>query len=497
MLNKIKKIIYHLSFIIHHFLEYGFYLFIFFLPWQTQLVLQSGMYKEIWSVDYWTIGIYGVDILLLVLLLVFVFLSLRAKRSNPVVEENNFNNKTKNQKDEIVRQQPQSVVVDSSLRSAPFRMTNSERWLWGILSGLDLALLVSIFFAPDKILALYKYGIFLLGIGLFWLVIKLPFNKIKAAYAFFAALVLQSFLAFWQFFTQSAFGNKWLGMAEHLPSTPGSSVIETLGADGTGERWLRAYGSLSHPNILGGLLVIGLLIIIFAIINNQRKPDKKSDPKFIIYHLSFIILLVGLLLSFSRAAYLCFLVGILIFFIFYLFKKNWLAIKRLGGIILLSAVVFGVIFSSYQNLFITRAGGQARLEVKSTVERKIYLDNALAMLKNNWWRPRGLGNYTVVLSRENKDLFWYNFQPVHNTFLLVWLEAGIWGILFFLFFLGYLFWQSFKNKNILGLSILAILCIIMSLDHWLWSLPFGTLFFWLAAGIIAKDNFLKQTYDKK
>jgi hypothetical protein len=71
MFDKIKKIIYHPSFIIHHLHEYGFYLFVFLLPWQTQLILRPGLYKEKWPVDYWTIGLFGTDFLLVALLLLF------------------------------------------------------------------------------------------------------------------------------------------------------------------------------------------------------------------------------------------------------------------------------------------------------------------------------------------------------------------------------------------------------------------------------------------
>lgn len=461
MLNKIKKIICNSSFVIRHFTEYFFYLFLFLFPWQTQLILRQGLYKEKWPVDYWTIGIFGVDILLVGLLILFS-LSLRAKRSSLEFLCN---------KDEI-----------AAPRFTPLAMTNG---LLIILVILDLSVFFSIFFAPDKILSLYKYFTFSLGIGLFWLIIKLPFNKIKAAYAFFGGLVLQGSLAVWQFFNQYAFGNKWLGMAEHLALTPGTSVIETVGADGEGERWLRAYGSFSHPNILGGVMAFGLILLTYLFIKDNSKNRKITN------YFLFFVLFLGLLFSFSRTAYLSFFVGFLMIFISELIKKNWLAIKRLGGIFLLLVIIFGAIFLNYQNLFITRVGGAERLEVKSSSERQMYLEDSFRMLKNNWFRPRGVGNYTKALIEENKETAWYYFHPVHNVFLLAWLEIGPFGLLFFLIFLAYLFWQSFKSKNILGLSILVMLCIMMALDHWLWSIHFG-IFFFLVSGIIFKINNQKQ-----
>ena len=36
--------------------------------------------------------------------------------------------------------------------------------------------------------------------------------------------------------------------------------------------------------------------------------------------------------------------------------------------------------------------------------------------------------------------------------------------------------------------ILVALIVVMSLDHWLWSLHFGMLFFWLALGLAHRDS---------
>ncbi len=69
-----------------------------------------------------------------------------------------------------------------------------------------------------------------------------------------AALVLQSSIAGWEFLAQStAFLTPlhltWPGAL--VPTMSGPSVVQL--ADGA--RWLRAYGTLPHPNILGGFLL--------------------------------------------------------------------------------------------------------------------------------------------------------------------------------------------------------------------------------------------------
>jgi O-antigen ligase len=353
-----------------------------------------------------------------------------------------------------------------------------------ILSGLSFFLFISIFFAPDKVLAFYRYFIFLLGLGFFWLIVKVEYNKTKMAIVFLSGLIIQGVFAVQQFLNQGTPAFKWLGLAAHSPADLGVSVIETVGFGGVPERWLRAYGSLDHPNILGGLMAIGLIIIISVIVNHQRINNKKTDWRFITYNLSFVILSAGLIFSFSRSALVSFAFGLIVFFIFYFIKKDWLALKRIGGSAVLFVVLLSLIFINYQNLFYTRASTSTRLEAKSFSERKMYLDDSFSLIKNNWLFGVGIGNYTKALSEKDLRRPWYYLQPVHNVFLLVWAEAGIFSLLFFIALLACLFWQAIKKNNVLGLSVLAILAIIMIFDHYLWSLHFGILFFWLLIGFL-------------
>lgn len=447
-------------------LEYGLYAFVFLLPWQTKLILRSGwLNRGVW--DYGTIVLYGTDILLAALLIVFFILSWKTKQNNRDVDN-----------------AASGEIASSSRSTWTFR---NDRMVWIILSGLDLIFFISILFAPDKALALYRYVIFLLGLGLFWLLLKTTYDKARLAIAFFSGLVIQGVLAVQQFLMQETFASKWLGMAAHLPINLGVSVVETRGSDGVAERWLRAYGSLDHPNILGGVMAIGLIILILVIANYKRPLDKKYDWKFIAYYLSLIVIAVGLIFSFSRSALFAFAVGMAIFFIFSLFKKDWLKIKKAGGAIIVFIILFGAIFASYQSLFVTRAIGAERLETNSSFERRMYLNDSLALIKKNWLIGSGIGNYTKALSETDLRRPWYYLQPVHNVFLLVWEETGIFGLLFYIFIFVYFFWQSLKKNNVVGLSVLPALAIIMMFDHYIFSMHFGILFFFGLLGYLIKS----------
>ncbi|MEK7203088.1 MAG: hypothetical protein AAB653_02120, partial [Patescibacteria group bacterium] len=91
-----------------------------------------------------------------------------------------------------------------------------------------------------------------------------------------------------------------------------------------------------------------------------------------------------------------------------------------------------------------------------------------------------------------------------NVFFLVWGETGIIGLIFFIGIIIYLiilnlkiFRQNHENQIsvILNLSILLALIILLNFDHWLWSLHFGALFFWLIMGMVYKQ-LLIETVDK-
>jgi len=479
--------------LIKKIIEYGLYLLVFVLPWQTRWIIRSGEINDGYS-EYLTISLYGTDILLFIVILLNCY----------VVIKRNYS------KHQTISNIPASLV--SIRRSWSTGRQYPITWLFIVI--LELFAFISIFFADDKILALYRYGVLLLGIGLFWLIVSASYKKIKLLWALLAGIFLQACLGFWQFLTQSTFQLKWLGMAEHNPVNLGVSVIETIGSGGIGERWLRAYGGLDHPNILGGVLVVGILLavgLLFKyndfennklVISNLKlgkyiKKIFKHSSQITNYQLpitkillltSYFLLLISLFFTFSRGAWTVLIVGIIMMLLFAIFKKDLVKQKEILKIILFSSILIFIFASQFSALVKTRLSNNTRLEVKSNIERVESLAIAKNLIKKNWLLGTGIGNYTAAFSKlKPGQLNWY-YQPVHNVFLLVWVEIGLLGLLGFLGLLGYLGWLGFKNKPYMSLPILSALVIIMLVDHWLWSLHFGVLFFWLVAGLIIKEE---------
>lgn len=454
MLKKFKdlKFFQNQKFKIQDILAYGFYLLIFLLPIQTHLVLRAGewhgKFGGNWPVDYWRIALYGTDIVLAGLLIVAAIVQ------------------RKNKKEKI---------------------KNSFWVVWLAVSILDLAMFVSIFFASDKALATYKYITFLLGIGLFWLLSLNFYNKTKVVFAFLLSVVFQGVLAIGQFLYQGSFGSKWLGMAPHSGTDAGASVIEIIGVDGKIERWLRAYGSFDHPNILGGFLALGLIVSFYKLLSHKRVVIKKTDFTFLFYLLSFLSSFAGLLFTFSRSAILAAVVAVMIVLVSVFFGRSKAIVLRSLKIIMLAVIVSLSIFFVYQNVFLTRTSSQTFLEAKSIDERKLYWNDAVSMIKDSKMLPAGIGNFTREMELRAPERFFWQWQPVHNVPMLVLAETSIVGFLSFTGLILWLLWMTVKRKNVFGLSILSAIGIMMILDHYLWSLHSGQMIFWLAIGMVMSN----------
>ena len=443
-------------------LKYFLYAFAFFLPIQARYIIKAGEGSgEIW--EYGTYSLYGTDIILILLLILYLF--------------NNFQLKFKN---------------------LNFKFKNNYIWLF--IGLLELGAFISIFFASNKILAVFAYARLLLGIGLFAVVSCAAYDKIKLLYSFLAGIFLQAVLGVWQFLNQKAFAFKWLGLACHSAKELGASVIETNDY----ERWLRAYGGLDHPNMLGGLLAVGLIILITALIGKilnfsieadlpsadkqfpfiEKRELNNNFYKFFIFYFLFFIFLTALIFTFSRAAWLAVILGIISSFFILIIKKDYPALKKLGKVILAGGALFFILFNLYGSLFLIRLNNNTRLENKSISERAEYYSNFKIIIKENWFLGVGMGNYTLAEATEFPGRPSYYYQPAHNAFLLVWAEAGIIG---FLGFLGFLGWKIGK-QNLMALPIFILFLPLLFFDHWLASLHFGLLLFWFIAGWLSAAN---------
>lgn len=428
--------------------EYFLFVFVFLLPWQTRWIIKAGQINGGVN-EYLTYSLYGTDILLVLLLVVYAVNFIKHKIQN----------------------------------------TKTQKELCSVFLGLVIVIFVSIFFSQDKLLALFTFFRLLLGVALIYLVINFQ-DKAKLIFWFLLGLVLPSWLAVWQFLSQSTFANKWLGLALHIPSEGGTSVIEFQTVGQLPERWLRAYGSFDHPNILGGALAIGLIWGIYLLVGWYE--EKKLEKQRLVLYLVISSLAAGCFVSFSRGAWLGLVVGLFVFLISLIYQKKYSQIKAWCLGVCMILVIFLFFLLPYHSLVGVRLGGEARLERKSTTERIASYSEAWQLIKANTLTGVGSGNYTSALSKAIPKQPSYFYQPTHNVFLLIFSEMGLFGFLFSISLALVVLWKLFKKRSFIGVSIFLSLIIMMQVDHWFMSLHFGILFVSLVFGLVSQDFFQKN-----
>jgi hypothetical protein len=449
-------------------IEYLFYLFIFLLPLQTRWIWHYGQLGN-GSSQYLTLSLYATEILLwLIILLALVYKLLN--------------------------------------RDWEIAFLN-----WKVLDFYILLLLlliiatISIFFGADKNVALYYLIKMLEGFALLLVAVNFRFSYLNTAGVLILSGLVQAILAIYQFLTQRVWASKWLGMAEQLPATAGVSVVESGSM-----RWLRAYGSLAHPNILAGFLVVCFLLLVITLILARHKWEK------VLLWISLPIILTGLFFTFSKGAFLALGIGFLFLAIFIYFSEQKRDRNILGQIVLTMLVLSCFLGIIYRDPLMTRVNGQERLEVKSQQERLNYFSQAKSLLESNWLTGVGLGNYTLALYNQDEvKAESYNYQPVHNTYILIAVDLGIFGfIVLILIIIEALrrIWtykieeqigllevlKGFKYKGIydfykekfywfLGYTAVFIaILVMMAFDHYFWTLYFGIMIWWLCLGMFVK-----------
>ncbi len=292
---------------------------------------------------------------------------------------------------------------------------------------------------------------------------------------FFIGLVPVALLAIIQFGLQTTWSTKWLGLAKHDPAELGQVVTETV----NGERWLRAYGSFDHPNILGGVMALALLLLL---LNKRGKWCWLEN-------VCTALFTGALFISFSRTAWLGLIVGLAVYLLINFYKK--LPINKEFFVVLI--LIFTTLTFIYSNLVFARTLATGRIEQKSINERVVYYGEAKELFLLHPYFGLGFHNYVPSLMNLNPGRPNWSYQPVHNVFVLAVVELGIVGVIIWsaILWLGFKLINKAKKININVAVILSLLVVLAMFDHWLWSLHAGLMLIGLLVAIgvkLIKEN---------
>ena len=336
----------------------------------------------------------------------------------------------------------------------------------------------------------------------------------------------QSALGIWQYVNQSSVGLRLFGEEFLRPGLKGIAEFvsrETLNSFFTqffpylspiSDRVIniRAYGTLPHPNILGGLLFIVMMLNILMLYFSREKI------KTIVLSFTLILTTTGLVVTFSRLAWGVAGLGIIFWFdlIFIFVRGQELTQmkteqmeadkhKYLSGKVVLIAILLVAALGLNYWLFgeairdrLTAIGpgaGQAHdyAPAESLVNRELYNKIALNMIQAKPVWGVGLKNFVVAMDDYAPErLLPFLHQPVHNIYLLIAAETGILGLFVFLVVSFYVIKNIVRHEpGVLKYTLLIIFFGMLTLglfDHYFFTIQQGSLMFWLMLGLAATKN---------
>ncbi len=452
--------------------ELLYYLLILFIP--TQLG------KHFWPdfasvqgirVDYLSPTIYLTDIIILLLFVVWISRKLKqkpAKSSKFKVQNSKIQLKIQKYSPLLI-----GVFVISYLLSV---IVLSGRIMGGQYSLLKLFEMGFVSYYSAKFIInknVFRKAVILLSIG----------------------GIFQAILAVAQFVNQGSIGGVlyFLGERSFASSTPGIA-----NASLNGELVLRPYGTLPHPNVLAGYLLIVLILVLFTF---KKLESAKVNA---LRASALVICSIALLLSMSRVAILLWIIIVV-----WILARNILRHSGLSRISLvkpssdsgvaslprMTRVISSIVTLGMIGFFILSPLGARFTNISTTdeavVQRTTLIGSSFKMVEKSPLLGVGLGNYLPTLATIQQPLSTSTYlQPVHNIFLLVAAETGLIGLGIFLWFL----WKIIKATNgkwqmANGISVCFFAILITGFfDHYWLTLQQGQLLFAFVVGLCLNNS---------
>ncbi len=376
------------------------------------------------------------------------------------------------------------LVHRRKIKTGPFFLT------YPLLAVLMISGL-SIFVSVDRTLSTYHFVRLLFLGGLYLYIVNEVHTLNEVAVPILVQTLIQGGVGTAQILAQHSIG--WVSWGE-LELDPTWSGVSFLVVEGVHR--LRAYGLTDHPNILGGCLALGLLILAGWYLERDTAPDRRWQP------VRAVLLMPGLvclLLTFSRAAWLGIVSG-LVWMVFCLLrfrqKQTLLTLTAIAGAWIVVAFPFIWHNLPFLGLRINpptaESGGHEIVVDASLSERRLLGEAANQIFVSHAILGTGLGTFPMALLAA-EPAFPIDYQPVHNVLLDVASEIGLFGGVFF--FLAMIapwlaMWLNrarlrFSPALIAASAALLAAMVIGLFDYYLWYLIPGRLWQVLVWGLWA------------
>lgn len=287
----------------------------------------------------------------------------------------------------------------------------------------------------------------------------------QATIAFVGGLIVPALIGWWQVITSTSPASSWLGLAAKNAEVAGTAVVETDSG-----RLLRAYGTFPHPNVFGGYLAVALVTFAWLI---RSLPSLLATRCSLFSAVPIILLSATLIITFSRSAWLGLAIGFLILIALMLMRHRVLPSRALPIIILGLITLLSTLFVFHTQVF-SRVQLTGRVEQISVTERASQFSRFDDVFVMNPVLGVGSGAYTFALSKIDPGGQAWDYQPIHNVFLLVLGELGVVGLAALLYLMIRVDQVSARASKtaggMLGLCLGITLLIISLFDHYSFSL---------------------------
>jgi putative inorganic carbon (HCO3(-)) transporter len=259
----------------------------------------------------------------------------------------------------------------------------------------------------------------------------------------------------------AAAGNALVGVYIFLG---GSGALHLL----INERFFRAFGTFGQPNPFGGfmgliapLAVAATLGQLWQLWQNYRQNRNLSGQQVLItsgYAFAAGLICLGVIISWSRGAWLGFGLSMLVFVIA-IPRRWWQSILILVIVISvvgllwasgrLPATIVDRINSATAEIFAFNdvRGVDTTPENFAVVERLAHWQAALDMARSNWWLGVGFGNYEIAYEDYRLIGWKISLGHAHNYYLNVLAETGIIGLSAYLTLWSGIFWLTLRARN--------------------------------------------------
>ena len=324
-------------------------------------------------------------------------------------------------------------------------MISKKEWSVGLFLVLAS---VNIIFSSVPVLSLIKW-IHISILFLFAIYIsanRWRFGEEAIEKVIYFSLVFFSLIGIVQFFLGHTLGGVfyYLGERSFNISTPGIALFSFFGRE-----ILRAYSTFSHPNSFAGFLGAAGIFLILS------KSFKKLPLRFF----GLAIIFFATLITFSLSTFVSLIfVGVL-----YLFEKR-VKLKEKYYLWFL-VILFSV---STVQFFVPAEFITSPAFSWDKVDQRLELAYVSGkMVSERFLTGEGLNTFISNLPRFKtpSGYIWF-LQPVHNIYLLVFSEVGVFGLVLFFFFVSKGILKLFKEENRQVLYTLLFILITGLFDHY-------------------------------